>query len=67
MPHNTEEIRHAYISKCNSKRENQVILLMITGNENWHYLVVKELSVLFCNRTSKNNVTHLLFELSSLI
>ena len=32
-PYNTEEIRLAYISKHNFKRENQVILLMITdGN-----------------------------------
>ena len=28
-------------------RKNQVILLMITDNEKWHYLAVKKLSALF--------------------
>ena len=37
---------HAYKSKYNLKRENQVILLMITDGKQWHYLAVKELSVL---------------------
>ena len=31
VPHNTEGIRHAYKSKYNFKRENQVILSMITN------------------------------------
>ena len=45
VPHNTKEIeiRHAYMSKCNLKRENQVILLMITDGEKWHYLAVKKI------------------------
>ena len=46
VPHNTEEIRHAYKSKHNLKRENQVILLMISDGEKWHYLAVKKLSAL---------------------
>ena len=33
MPHNTEEIRHAYKSKYNLNRKNQVILLMITDGK----------------------------------
>ena len=33
IPYNTEEIRHAYKSKYNLGRENQVILLMITDGE----------------------------------
>ena len=33
LPHNTEKIRHAYKSKYNLTRENQVILLMITDGE----------------------------------
>ena len=41
------------ISKHNSKHKNQVILLMITDNEKWHYLAVKKLSALFCKITSK--------------
>ena len=44
VPRNTEKIRHAYKSKLNLKRENKVILLMITDDgEKWHYLTVKRL------------------------
>ena len=46
VPHNTEEIRHAYILKDNLKCKNQAIILMITDGEKWHYLAVKKLSVL---------------------
>ena len=42
MSHNTGEIRRAYISKHDLKRKNQVILLMITDGEKWHYLAVKK-------------------------
>ena len=45
-PHNTEKIRLAYKSKHNFKRENQVILLMITDAKKLHYLAVKSLSAL---------------------
>ena len=55
MPHNTEKIRHAYKSKYNLDRENQVILLMITDGEKWHYLAVKSLSALFRGVTGNNN------------
>ena len=41
VPHNTKEIRHAYKPKYNLKRENQVILLMITDGKKWHYLAIK--------------------------
>ena len=41
MPYNTKQLGPAYISKYNYKRDNQVILLMITDNEKWHYLAVK--------------------------
>ena len=44
VPYNSEEIRHAYISKRNSTHENQVILSMISDNEKWHYLNVLLLS-----------------------
>ena len=43
VPRNTEKIRHAYKSKYNSTLENQVIILMITDGETWHYLAVKKL------------------------
>ena len=55
VPYNTEKIRHAYKSKYNLTRENQVILLMITHGEKWHYLAVKRLSALFRGITGNNN------------
>ena len=55
VPHNTEKIRHAYKSKHNLKRENQVILLMITDSEKWHYLALKSLFALFRGVTSKHD------------
>ena len=53
VAHNTEKIRYAYKSKYNLARESQVILLMITDGEKWHYLPVKSLSALFRGITSK--------------
>ena len=55
MPHNTEKIRHAYKSKYNLPRENQVILLMITDGEKWHYLAVESLSALFREIAGNNH------------
>ena len=55
VPHNTEKIRHAYKSKYNLTRESQVILLMMTNGEKWHYLAVKSLSALFRGITCNNN------------
>ena len=54
VPHNTEKIRHAYKSKYDLTRENQVILLMITDGEKWLYLALKYLSALFRRITSKH-------------
>ena len=34
-------INLAYKSKYNRKRENQVVLLMITNGEKWHYIALK--------------------------
>ena len=55
LPHNTEKIKHAYKSKYNLTRENQVILLMITNGKKWHYLAVKGLSALFRGITGNKN------------
>ena len=55
MPYNTEKIRHEYKSKYNITRENQVILLIITDGEKWHYLAVKRLCALFIGIASNNN------------
>ena len=41
-----ERLYHAYVSKNNSNREKQVLLLMILNGEGRHYLVVKKLSAL---------------------
>ena len=41
-----DKIYPAYVSKLNSRREKQVILLMISNWEKWHYHAVKTLSAL---------------------
>ena len=46
VPYNIEKIRLAYKSKHNFKRENQVILLMITDGKKWRYLNVKSVPAL---------------------
>ena len=52
VPHNTKKIRIAYQSKHNLTCKKQVILLMISNGENWHYLVVKSLPGLLKEITS---------------
>ena len=51
-PHNTRKIQVAYKSKNNLTCDKQVILLMITDGEKWHYLTVKTLSGLLRRITS---------------
>ena len=50
--YNTEKVRLAYKSKYNTKRENQVILLMITDGKKWHYFTIKKLPALLRRITS---------------
>ena len=53
VPYSTKQIRSAYISKYNNKRDNQLNLLMITNNNgNWHYLAIKSISRLLIEITS---------------
>ena len=52
VPFNTKKIEIAYKSKYNLVRDNQIILLMISNGENWHYLAVKSLSRLLRGITS---------------
>ena len=52
VPHNTKKIHVPYKSKHNVTRKKQVILLMISNGENWHYLVVKNLPGLLKGITS---------------
>ena len=56
VPYKTKEIRQAYISEHNDKRNNQVNLLMITdGTSNWHYLAIKNIFGLLRGVTSNHN------------
>ena len=55
VPHNTRKVHLAYKSKHNLTREKQVILLMITDGEKWHYTAVKRLSGLLRRVTGNNN------------
>ena len=41
VPHNEKTINLAYKPKYNRKRENPVVLLMITNGEKWHYIALK--------------------------
>ena len=52
VPHNTRKIQVAYKSKQNLTCDNQVILLMITDGEKWHYLTIKNLPELLRGITS---------------
>ena len=54
VPESEKTIRHAYKPKYNLKRENQVILLMISDGKKWHYLTVRSLSALLEGITSKH-------------
>ena len=49
------KIRHAYISKYNNKRDNHVILLMITDDKKYHCLAVKKFSALLRGTTSNHD------------
>ena len=55
VPHNTWEIRVAYKSKYNFKRDNRVIFLMITDSKKWHYFAVENLCRLLRRITSNHN------------
>ena len=41
MPHYEENIIHLCKSKHNHTRKNQVVLLMVTDGEKWHYTALK--------------------------
>ena len=52
VPNNTKKIETAYKSRHNLTCDKQVILLMISNCENWHYLTVKNLPGLLRGITS---------------
>ena len=54
VPYNTKQINIAYKSKNNLTQKRQMILLMISDGQKWHYLVVKNLSRLLRGITSNH-------------
>ena len=52
VPYNTKKINIAYKFKNNLTQERQIILLMISDGQKWHYLVVKNLLGLLRGITS---------------
>ena len=54
VPYNTKKVNIAYKSKNNLTQERQIILLMISDGQKWHYLVVKNLSGLLRRITSNH-------------
>ena len=55
IPYNTKKVEVAYKSKYNLERDNQIIFIMITGGEKWHYIVVKSLSKLVRGASSNRD------------
>ena len=51
-----EKVYLAYVSKHNSNREKQVIILMTSNGEGWLYITVKKLPALLREITSKYHV-----------
>ena len=54
VPYNTKQRNIAYKSKNNLTQKRQIILLMISDGQKWHYLVVKNLSRLLRGITSNH-------------
>ena len=54
VKHNTKKISVVYRSKHNNKRKKQVILLMISDGEKFHYLAVPNLSGLLQGNSSNH-------------
>ena len=54
VPYHTKKINIAYKSKNNLTQGKQIVLLMISDGQKWHYLVVKNLSRLLRGITSNH-------------
>ena len=54
VPYDTKKMNIAYKSKNNLTQEKQIISLMISDGQKWHYLVVKNLSGLLKGITSNH-------------
>ena len=54
VPYNTKQRNIAYKSENNLTQKRQIILLMISDGQKWHYLVVKNLSRLLRGITSNH-------------
>ena len=55
VPFNTKKIEIAYKSTYNLIRDNEIVLLMISNGEKWHYLAVKSFSRLLRGISSNHN------------
>ena len=55
MAHKTDKIHLAYKSKHKLSLEKQIILIMITNGDKWHYTAVARLSGLLRGVTGNNN------------
>ena len=55
VPYNKETVKLACKLEYNHKHQNQVILLMITDGNKWHYLAARNLSALLRNKTSNHD------------
>ena len=66
VPDNSRKIQVAYKSNHNLTCDKQVILLMITDGEKWHYLTIKNLPGLLRGITLSHK-EDLLFKLFSLV
>ena len=61
VPYAKKTVEIQYKSKYNRARPDQVNLLMITDNENWHYLAITSTPSLFGGITGNNNGDHCCF------
>ena len=56
VPYSTKQIGPVHISKYDHKHDKQIILLMITdNNNNWHYFSIRNISGLLRGITSNDN------------
>ena len=56
-----------YVSKHNLYHKNQIMFVILPNRERWHYLAIKQLSVLLREITSKDFGYFFFFKLSSFV
>ena len=65
VPHGKKTIELQYKSKYNRTRRNQVVLLMITNNINWHYLALKSISMNYGFMKPTQSISRLFNQITS--